>query len=124
MAIIYKVCTASGSANATITMTNGTCPSSWTTYTQGGCDIYEKRKTLTFHSSIPSTVDYAIYYTYSITFYENYQFIDTQLNHGSVIMRAGATTASASVFCDYYAWCTSDDAPYDRLDGGYVQYSV
>jgi hypothetical protein len=114
MATIYKVCTAAGSANASINLSNGTCPSTWSVSAQGDCDVYQKYKTLTFTASIPSTSSYTIYYTYTVTYYENYELIDTQLNVGNVTMPAGATSVTKSVLCDYYAWCTSSDVPTER----------
>ena len=115
MAILYKICTATGSATASILLTNGTCATSFTHFTDGQCEVYEKRKTLTFTASLPSTENYYIYYSYTVTNYVNFDYDGVATYNEKVLMLAGHTTVTTSVLCDRYAWCTSGDAlPTDR----------
>lgn len=114
MSQIYKVCTTSGSANAVINMSNSSCASTWTNYTVGDCNVYEKRKTLTFSSNTPSSVSYRIYYSYTVTYMENYQVTGTQVFFDNVTMPAGATSVTKQVLCDYYLWCSSGDIITER----------
>ena len=111
MSQTYKVCTPAGAANSVVNISNGACSPSWTTYTTGDCNVYEKHRTLTFTSSVPSHTSFRIFYSYTVQYYENYDYTGQQTFQAWVTMAAGRTTATASVLCDYYAWCSSEYPP-------------
>ena len=111
MSQIYKVCTTLGSANSVVNITNGACSPSWTNYNTGDCNVFEKHKTLTFTSSVPSTNSFRIFYSYTVQYYENYDYTGQQTFSSFITMPAGATVTTASVLCDYYAWCDGEYPP-------------
>ena len=110
MAEIYKVCVDGQAVNASITLSNGTCPASTINYQEGGCNIFEKWKTLTFTSNTPADNNYRIFYSVTVTYYTNYdQDGSPVIQWGFITMPEGATIVTKQVLCDRWSWCTDED---------------
>lgn len=97
MATIYKVCSATGSINALITMTSSA--TSTRTYTNSsGCAVREISKILTFKASAPSVGNYQIYYTYYLEYSTQFHSDGPATKQtGNVTMPAGATSVTKEV---------------------------
>ena len=111
----YKVCVDGVLTSITIECDD---PAGWVSrsYTQGGCDIIEQTKTLTFTLSQPADNSFWIYYQYWTYTKTNFNCDDpgcNQIRHeASVYCPAGQTVVQKDVFYYVKQTCDDDSDPY------------
>lgn len=106
--VIYRVC--NGANRTMVTITNSWASSETTrTYTQGSCQITERKRVLRFTASQAVDTEYRVWYVYTMEQYEDgVPLTPFPVMTQSFVMPPYQTIFDVEVFTYRYSRCTDD----------------
>lgn len=109
----YTICTlADGFDTTEVTIYTNPSNCSFRTYNQDSCVVVEHFKNLVFRSSTIPEIEFTVYYSYDISYYQDLEFQETLTQQGLLLFPAGQRYHSVEVLCDVTESCG------DAEDGG------